>query len=51
MDKKKALALEQWKEDHNGSSEGFYEEWSSLTKDDYLQMWEDRFDSDTADLY
>jgi hypothetical protein len=48
-DKKKAL--EAWKEDHFGSSEGFEDEWEAETKDDRLAVWEDRFFNDEVDLY
>ena len=48
-DKKKAL--ESWKEDHFGSSEGFEDDWNARTKDDLLEVWEDRFLNDEADLY
>ena len=48
-DKKKAL--EAWKEDHFGSSEGFEDDWNANTKEDLLEVWEDRFFNDEADLY
>ena len=49
MDKKKAL--EAWKEDHFGSSEGFESDWEAETKEDLLEVWEGRFLNDEADLY
>lgn len=42
-------ALEQWKEDHFGSSEGFEEEWGNDL--DWHKIWQDRFNNDTQDLY
>ena len=48
-DKKKAL--EAWKEDHFGSSEGFEDDWNANTKEDLLEVWEDRFFNDEIDLY
>jgi hypothetical protein len=48
-DRKKAL--EAWKEDHFGSSEGFESEWEAETKESLLEVWEGRFLNDEADLY
>lgn len=44
-------ALEAWKENHFGSSEGFEDEWEAQSKDDRLAVWEDRFFNDEADIY
>lgn len=49
LDKKKAL--QEWKENNFGSSEGFEDNWNALTKDDYLDIWQERFENDTLDLY
>lgn len=53
QDKKKRRdqALAQWREDHNGSSEGFYDEYHAMTKDDYLELIQDRIDRDEIDLH
>jgi hypothetical protein len=48
-DRKKAL--EAWKEDHFGSSEGFESDWEAETKESLLEVWEGRFLNDEADLY
>lgn len=48
-DKKKAL--ESWKENHFGSSDGFEDDWNAGSKDDYLEVWENRFLNDETDLY
>ena len=49
--KDRQKALEAWKEDHFGSSEGFEDDWEAESKDDRLKVWEDRFFNDEADLY
>ena len=49
--KDRQKALEAWKEDHFGSSEGFEDDWEAERKDDRLKVWEDRFFNDEADLY
>ena len=47
MDRKKAL--QEWKEDHFGSSEGFEEAYGNNL--DWEKIHQDRFDNDTQDLY
>jgi len=48
-DRKKAL--EAWKEHHFGSSEVIESDWDAETKEDRLEVWEDRFFNDEIDLY